>query len=214
MLQTLDRVLNALTSEGELSDRAVKILSLILLLIAASICFVSFTKSSLFGLRKISFTLQPTFLTTAVAFAMLLPLYARDILKWSKSIYGLISFVLFWLVFSGLVGIALNGGSLSIPAYLVATSVALSWLGMRGVAGFAWALAFAASIFNIISTNMAMGFYGGLFLACAALGCILHSNMRPSDLFASIKEEFSQHSTKGRAHISDDIDAAKSLLKR
>lgn len=151
-------------------------------------------------------------MTSTVAFSMLLPLYARDILKWSKSIYGLISFMLFWLVFLGLVGIALNGGKLNAPAYLIAFSVAISWLGMRGVAGFAWALAFTASIFNIISANLAMGFWGGLFLGTAALGFILHSNMRPSDLFASIKEEFGQQTATGRARIAEDIEAARSTL--
>lgn len=187
MKQTFDTILNAVTSESELSPRTLKLMSLLFLTIAASLCFLTYTKTS-FWVYKSRFSIEPKFISAAIALAMLAPLYARGILTWSKSVYGLISLILFWLVFAGLVEIAMGANTWGY--YLLGAAVLLSWLGMQGVAGFAWSLAFAASVYALVSTNVSMGVYGAVYLISAFLGCILHSGMGPSDFIAGVKREF------------------------
>ncbi|WP_449044153.1 hypothetical protein [Paracoccus versutus] len=48
-----------------------------------------------------NYSIKPTLISGAAALAMLTPLYVRGILRWRKSIYGLIVFVLLWTVYSG-----------------------------------------------------------------------------------------------------------------
>lgn len=213
MRTTLDLVLNAVTSESEFSPRMTKLLSLASLAIAASLCFMTYSYPTLFGLREKNITPSPKLLSGAIALAMLAPLYARDILKWSKSVYGLISFVLFWLVFAGLVEIAIGGGGKSrYHYYLLGGAVLLSWLGMRGVAGVAWMLAFAACIVGLVTSNLAMGPYGFVFLASGSIGCILHSGMGPADLIAGMKDEFSSQGSKANQRISEDVAATRRMM--
>lgn len=45
MKQTFDTILNAVTSESELSPRTLKLMSLLFLTIAASLCFLTYTKT-------------------------------------------------------------------------------------------------------------------------------------------------------------------------
>lgn len=200
MKQTFDTILNAVSSESELSPRTLKLLSLFFLTTSASLCFLTYTKTS-FWVYKSSFSIEPKFISAAVALAMLAPLYARGILKWSKSVYGLISLMLFCLVSAGLVEIAL--GAKAWGYYLVGAAVLLSWLGMRGGAGVTWILAFAASIYAIVSTNVSMGIYGAAYLISAFLGCILHSGMGPSDLITGVKREFEPADATAARKISE-----------
>lgn len=90
---------------------------------------------------------------------MLTPLYARGILRWSKSIYGLIVFVLLWTVYSG-DHIHCPECQFGYPRISCCGGDALVLARDRGVVGFAWILAFAACIFSIMNTSAAMSAYG------------------------------------------------------
>lgn len=201
-----------LTSEETLSERTTKLLAILFLLVATALCFKNYSAPSLHFFSK-NYSIQPTLISGAAALAMLTPLYARGILRWSKSIYGLIVFVLFWTVYSGIISIALNGDS-NMPEYLVAVAALLSWLGIRGVAGFAWILAFAACIFSIVSTSAAMSIYGYIFVVCAFLGCILHAGLSPADFIRDVSDEFHARTKPAKERIAADVTAAGALGKR
>ncbi|WP_323717084.1 hypothetical protein [Paracoccus aminovorans] len=143
---------------------------------------------------------------------MLLPLYARGILKWSKSIYGLIMLVLLWTVYSSIIQMALNGKS-NIPEYMIASATLLSWLGIRGVAGFAWVIAFSACILSLITSNAAMGGLGFLFLVTAFLGCVLHTGLGPAQFMHEVRQEFHGFSHETVQRISEDVKAAGDLAE-
>jgi hypothetical protein len=71
-------------------------------------------------------------------------------------------FFLFLMVYGALAKLALLGGN-EIAVYLVAGSIALSWLGMK-LNGRALAL---QAVLSAISTSGAMGLNGFLFIASA-----------------------------------------------
>ncbi|WP_074965941.1 hypothetical protein [Paracoccus aminovorans] len=160
-------------------------MSIIFLIVAACLCYIEYKVQGFFRTKTIS--IKPDFLSGTAAIAMLLPLYARGILKWSKSIYGLIMLVLLWTVYSSIIQMALNGKS-NIPEYMIASATLLSWLGIRGVAGFAWVIAFSACILSLITSNAAMGGLGFLFLvtASSAMSCT-PALARPSSCMRSDK---------------------------
>lgn len=90
----------------------------------------------------------------------------------------------------------------------------MSWLGIRGVAGFAWILAFAACIFSIVSTSAAMSAYGYLFVVCAFLECILHAGLSPADFVRDVSDAFHARTKPARERIGEDVSAAGELGKR
>ncbi len=134
-----------LTSEQEFSERATKLLAIAFLLISAGLCFVTYKHKSFLGFTK-SLDIRPDLVSGSIALVMITPLYARGVLKWSKSIYGITILVLLWIIYAGLIKTAI-GGKTDIPEYFIAAAALLSWLGMRGAAGFSWILAFAACIY-------------------------------------------------------------------
>jgi len=136
---------------------------------------------------------QPGFISTLVAIVVISPLYMRNILKWNKSIYTLFSLILFLLLFSSLIELALGGKGFTggIIQYLIIISVALSWLGMRAIAGVSWILLIGAVAFSIIENNVVMNFYGFVYIASGFIGLVLHSELGPAQLIEGIKEEFS-----------------------
>lgn len=200
---------DTLTSEQQFSARTTKLLAIAFLIAAASLCFLTYTSPKyMFFKSKIS--ISPDLISGVASLAMLAPLYARGILKWSRSIYGLVTLVLLWTVYAAIIQIALQGKS-NIPEYLVAAAAILSWLGMRGVAGFAWVIAFVACIISIVQTNAAMGIYGYIFIVTAFLGCSLHSGLGPSDLIRNLTDEFHRGSKPTRERIAEDVNAAGDL---
>ena len=113
MPSKFDTVVTALTSEEEFTPKWSKFLSLVFLLITCSFTFFTFTKPTWFFFQK-EFTLKPSIVEAIIGITLVTPLYLRNILKWSMSIYGIISFILILTVFSSLITLAEGGDSSSI----------------------------------------------------------------------------------------------------
>lgn len=183
-------ILNDLTSEAEFSGGAKKVLSLCFLAFAAALSFLSYTGTTLyFWPRTVS--IQPELMSGAFAPALITPLYARGILRWSASIYGIVSFVLFLSIFSSIINLALEGAG-KLPLYLISAAIGLSWLGMRPIASVVWVLVFVAAVHSAITISNAMGFTGFIFIASAFLGLVLHSNTSPAGVFNQVLGEYSK----------------------
>lgn len=212
MKTKLFSIADIITSEETFSERTTKLLAILFLVVAALLCFGNYSGTRFYFLPD-GYTIKPTLISATAALAMLVPLYARNILRWSKSIYGLIVFVLLWTVYAGIVSIALNGKS-NIPEYLVAAAALLSWLGIRGVAGFAWILAFAACIYSIINTSDHMSHWGYIFVVCTFLGCVFHSGLSPADFVRDVREEFDASTKAARQRIGGDVASAGQMGKR
>lgn len=214
----MKRVLDCVTDDTPMSSKMQRALSLVFLLIATGMIFVTYSKVfSIFGWNVKEFDLKilPSFISTFIAIILIAPLYARNILKWNKSIYTLISFVLFLLIFSSLIELAFGGNGLNsgIIEMILVIAIALSWLGIKAIAGICWMLLFIAVAFSVVVNNAIMEFYGFIYLSSAFIGLVLHSELNPGHLVAGFKEEF-RISDGIKNAINTDIDEAGNLAKQ
>jgi hypothetical protein len=145
-------------------------------------------------------------ISTILAICLISPLYLRGILKWSKSIYSLLSLVLILLVFASFTELALGGnGKSSIVISLLVAAVVLSWLGIKAVASASWGLALAAAIYSAIVSDLAMGFAGFIYIGSGFIGLVLHSGLNPGELFEGIRSEYSGSAASVISDISDTV---------
>ncbi len=213
----MEKFIDSITDDTTMSTKKQKALSLGFLLIATTMIFITYSKSfSLFGFEiKSELKILPSFISAFIAIILIAPLYARNILKWNKSIFTLISFILFLLIFSSLIELALGGNGLNsgIVEMIIVIAVMLSWLGIRAIAGICWMLLFIAVAFSVVWNNSLMGFYGFIYLTSAFVGLVLHSELNPGHLLPGLKEEF-QVSDEIRDIVKTDIDEAGNLVKQ
>ena len=214
----MKKFVNSVTDDTTMSAKMQRGLSLVFLLIATGMIFFTYSKSwSLFGLNIKDFELKilPSFISTFIAIVLIAPLYARNILKWNKSIYTLISFILFLLIFSSLIELALVGNGLGsgIIEMIFIIAITLSWLGIKAIAGICWMLLFIAVAFSVVLNNAIMGFNGFIYLASAFIGLVLHSELNPGHLVTGFKEEFRIPDEIQNA-INTDINEAGNLANQ
>ena len=212
----MSKFINNLTTYTAMSISTQRVLSLVFLIIAVSMAFISYDREGIFFNTKLE--IFPGFISTLVAIILIAPLYARNILKWNKSFYTLISLVLFLILFGSLVELAMGGNGLNsqVVQYLLLSAIVLSWLGMKAIAGGSWLLLFPAIAVSIVENNTAMGFYGFIYVACGFIGILLHSELNPANLVSGIKEEFSgsqeiQNAIK--SDINQTVNAIKSVIE-
>ena len=203
----LEGLKKALASDNELDNETLRLLSLLFLLASGVMPFFNYTHTGVFaGIFHDSFSFQPKLISTIFAICLISPLYLRGILKWSKSIYSLLSFVLILLVFASFTELALGGnGKSSIVISLLVAAVVLSWLGVKAVAGASWGLALAAAIYSAIESNLAMGFAGFIYIGSGFIGLVLHSGLNPGELFEGIRSEYSGSAASVISDISDTV---------
>jgi len=195
----------AIADDNALDSETLKFLSLLFLLISGAMSFLKYTQIG--WLWDSSLTFKPGFISTIFALFLIAPLYIRGILKWNKSIFSLLSLILILLVFSSFSELAIGGNENNkIVIALLVTSVVLSWLGIRAVAGASWVLALAAAIYSSIENNMAMGFYGFVYVGSGFIGIVLHSGLNPGELFEGIKSEYSNTSSRAADVVNSDIN--------
>lgn len=183
------RLKSLLVNETELSPENQRLLSLIFLAIAGVMSFQEYVHVR--WLWDYRLTFKPGLISTSLAIAMLAPLYLRGILRWNRSIYTTVFFILVLLVFASFVELALGGnqrGQFTTAA--IGVAVVLSWLGIKQVAGCCWILALATGLYSAISNNQAMGFYGYIYMLCAFLGLAFHAKLNPGQLVAGIRDAY------------------------
>ena len=206
------RLISSITDNTPMSGTAQRALSIIFLIISVSMAFMTYSREGMFFDSKLE--IFPSFISTLIAIILIAPLYARNILKWNKSFYTLISLILFLLLFGSLVELAMGGNGLNsqVIQYLLLTAVILSWLGMKAIAGGSWLLLFPAIAISIVNNNTAMGFYGFIYVASGFIGILLHSELNPANLVKGFKEEFV--ATEGaQTQIKNEINQTVETIK-
>lgn len=180
-----------LVDDREIDSGWQRLLSLMFLSVAGLMSFATYTHDGWLWDTKLSF--EPDFIATIVGLVLVAPLYIRGILKWNRSVYTIMSFILILLVFASFVELAMGGNSSkkTLTYSLLAVSVTLSWLGIRGVAGASWILLLAAAVYSAMVNNLALGFSGFIYVAFGFLGLIMHTGLNPGALMKSIKDEYS-----------------------
>lgn len=183
------KFINTLTDDSELSTTAQRALSLVFLGIAGVMSFQEYVDAGWLWDRRLSFS--PTLLSSAIALPIVAPLYLRGILKWRKSVYTTLSFLLLLMVFASMIELALGGNGLSsAAASVIGLTLVLSWLGMGGVAQSAWVLLAGAAVYSTVRNNLALDVYGYLYVACCCLGLLFHSELNPGQLGVAMRDAY------------------------
>ncbi len=203
-----EKIKDAIANDNELDSGTLRLLSLVFLLASGAMSFFKYTRiNTMWWDSQVTF--QPGFESTIIAIILIAPLYMRRVHKWNKSIYTIFSLILILLVFASFVELALGGNEKNIYVMsLLASSIMLSWLGIKAVAGIGWALALVAAIYSAQVNNLAMGFYGFLYIGSGFLGLVLHSGLNPGSLVQEIKEEYSSSVMKISSSAKQDIEVA------
>ena len=215
-LSSIGSLISFFVNNKELDGNKLRLLSLIFLLLSGSMSFFRYTHHGWLWDSHLSF--QPGFVSSVFAILLTSPLYMRGILKWNKSAYTIISFVLIMLVFASFIELAMGGnGRNSVITALLATSVVLSWLGIKEVAGICWILVIAAALTSTIVNNITLGFYGFIYIVSGCLELVLHSGLNPGQLFQGIKNEYlldsgDTLSSLGESAISIDMGSLSSSI--
>lgn len=204
----MEKIVNTLTDDTAFSGRTKKLLSILFLVIAFGLSLLEYSGQHWWS-KKID--IKPTVISAIISLTMLLPLYLRGILVWRKTIYKLIVFVLLLSVFASLANIAiLEKGTFTVQ--LVIAAVALSWLGMRSIAGLGWVLVFIAAAYNLMTVSEAMGFLGFIFIASAFLGLVFHADLAPEKLISEMLNEYRVNTAPMTDSISSDVHAASDAV--
>jgi hypothetical protein len=178
-------------NDEELGIEWQRLLSIIFLFLAGIMSFITYTHMGWLWNTKLTFA--PSFISTIGGTMLIAPLYLRDILKWNRSIYTIISFLLILLVFSSFLEIITGGkGYNNITYSLIGISIVLSWLEIKGVAGVSWILTLDAAIYHVITSTLALGFNGYIYVSSGFLGLVLHTGLNPGALVKGLKEEYTR----------------------
>ncbi|WP_418186649.1 hypothetical protein [Aliarcobacter lanthieri] len=204
MTNPITKMISSMTNDNELGPTGQRFLSLIFLLISSIMVFITYSKEIWFF--QVSLSMKPDLISSLIAIILISPLYARNILKWNKSIYTIITGIFFLLIFSSLVQLSMGGDGFksTVNQFIFISAISLSWLGIRAVAGIAWILLFFGVGFSLITNNIIMGFYGFIYISSAFLGLVLHSELNPGKLLSSFKDEF---------NFSDKMDIVRGDIK-
>lgn len=201
-----------ITDESEIDNKSTQLISMLFLLMSGLMSFFEYTQTRIFWDYHLTFA--PGFISTIIAVCLISPLYLRGILHWSRSVYSILSFILILLVFASFIQLALGGakapGVIVISTLLLA--VTLSWLGIRGVAGVCWILVLIVAIYSAVLNNLAMGFYGFVYIVTGFLGIVLHSGLNPGQLLSDIKLEYSEKVANVSSNIKSDVNEVSGTL--
>ena len=145
--------------------------------ITQKILFIHWTKTS---------SLSPYAITTLLAVIFYAAMIARfDFFKTNNIAQALISSIRMFLdcwVFAALLSFVFpsqqkNPGLLKLiqtpQVMLLVFAVTLTWVGMKTVSGFSWALLILTGSVNAIKTNNAMGVWGAVFVLTASISMFL-----------------------------------------
>lgn len=209
----LQKLRAAMADDNQLDSESLRFLSLIFLLLAAIMSVLKYTHEGWLWDTHVS--LAPGFLSSIYGLLLIAPLYLRRVLKWNKSVFTIISFILILMVFSSFIQLALGGNGMksSITMGLLGAAFVLSWLGIRSAAGIAWILVLVAAVMSAITNNLAMGFWGFVYVCSGALGLILHSGLNPGEFMQALKVEYSGGAEHIIEQTREDVNALRSDVR-
>ena len=164
-------------------------------------------------------TLMPNMLSTMLAIVLYGGVIVRNSYEIFKKPSKIILSVVNILFLSSLITIFIEKDfkipflDLSGYAILILT-IALSWIGMKAVSGYAWIILLIASLGQITRINIAMGFAGVLYILCAyvSIGMQIASRYLVLDKDA-FRTEFFNVGNAIKGDINQSIESTKEAAK-
>ncbi len=211
----LKSIYNFITNNEELKGHNQRFLSLVFLFISGVMCFGEYVQINNYWFDS-SVTFSPGFISTIFAIFLISPLYLRNILKWNKSIYSIVSAILILLVFASFIELAKGGDGWdnTIIKFGLLGTVLLSWLGMRAVSGIGWILVIVIAIYSLLLNEVAMGFFGFIYICFGFLGLVLHSELNPGALYKELSTEFKGVTSPVMETAKENIKATGEMINR
>lgn len=198
----LTKIIMWITSETEIPFHHRKFFAIILSLCAIVFgCLylrwnpVTYWFHPLFFLKpKTTHFLVPGALHAVCGIIMCAPLYCREIIHGkSLSRYFFITFILNIALLTVLAQFILGPADsvrFNVTSYILILAIVILWVGMRSIAGLAWATVFGLGVYSILISNNEMGHWGLLFVFCSFLSLFLEANLLPNDFAHLIWTEF------------------------
>lgn len=161
-------------------------------------------------------TLTPNLLSTLVAIALYSGVVIRNKFEIFEEPIKVILCVVNVLFLASLSRVFVSSKQWTIPFFnisnyaILIVAIALSWLGMKAVSGYAWILLLVTSIGQMTKVNDAMGFNGTIYILSAfiSMGLQLTSGFLVVD-FNSLKTEFYNTKEIAVGDINKSISATK-----
>ena len=225
------KLLGWITSETEFSDQN-KMLLALLCTIAAIVLGCLY-----YGVSKWEYWLNPRFFLLEdklrpripelmhglFGLFLLAPLYLRKLLPFkSISPYHCLALalniVLFAVVAQLVIGPSNSFSHTWTTTFLIA-ALALTWLGMRSLAGISCIGIFILAGYNMIHASHSLKYFGLLFLICGFFSMIFQTRLSPSALFMFFKTEFKgisegEYANSIRQNVHDGVDQASNLARK
>lgn len=136
----------------------------------------------------------PGFLNSLWGLCLCFPLYLRGFIP-SKglSFFFYLSFTLNFLLLSVIAQLLFGANDTFVhntmsTAFLA--GLALSWIGMRSIAGFGWLIVFILAIINLISADNHLKNFGFFFILFTFSSLLFQSEFSPKNLFGNILSDF------------------------
>lgn len=199
-------IYDALLGDREFGTNTQRLCSIAFLLIASVISLIKYDSGWL-GIWTTEIT--PGLISTAIAISMICPLYLRKILHWRKNFFGILSLILITSIIASLIELASGGGkySSSTTLAMLGAAIALSWFGIRAIAGLCWVFVILSALVYAVKNDVNMGIYGFAYIVSAFLGLVLHSGLNPGNFVQSLKEAYGDQAHLGSETIKSDSKA-------
>lgn len=161
-------------------------------------------------------TLMPNLLSTLVAIALYSGVVIRNKFEIFQEPIKVTLCVVNILFLASLTTVFISAKPWSIPFFnisnyaILVVAIALSWLGMKAVSGYAWIILLITSIGQMTKVNEAMGFNGTIYILSAfiSMGLQLASGFLVVD-FESLKSEFYNTKEIAVGDMNKSIEATK-----
>ena len=91
-------------------------------------------------------------------------------------------------------------------------AIALSWLGVKSIAGYVWVLLFLLSLGNISKINEAMGLFGAIYVLSAFISIAFQ--FIPNNKFSELAQAFKSDFKVAKTEIQEDLSEAKKTTEK
>ncbi|GEM_PF-5095989 len=140
-------------------------------------------------------TFYPEAIHAGLALAMIIPLYVRRLLKFEKyNLEMVLHFIINVLLLAVWMKIIIvTSVTAGLTLYVLIAIIALSWLGIRSIAGWVWIALFVLLLKNILDANAFFQWRGFPFVVFSFLGLAMQTRLMPgnfvTEMIATYKPE-------------------------
>jgi len=132
------------------------------------------------------------------------PILVMEIVLLSLNVLFIASFLSIFVKEKTFLGVSSQG-------FLI-FGIALSWLGVKSIAGYVWVLLFLLSLGNVSKINEAMDFLGAIYVLSAFISIAFQ--FIPNNKFSELAQAFKSDFKVAKNEIQEDLSEAKETTEK